>query len=99
MANIILPIPTREAIAFWLKDFFGNVCKTEEADLFWYTMVDEKPELVLGILDHYEAKHPEAEEDMDILRKAIRAVTEDEQGAFEDAAEGILREAAGVSAT
>lgn len=86
MANIILPIPTREAITFWLKDFFGNVCKTEEADLFWYTMVDEKPELVLGILDHYEKKHPEAKEDMDILRQAIRAVTADEAEAVANAA-------------
>lgn len=86
MANIILPIPTREAIAFWLKDFFGNVCKTEEADLFWYTMVDEKPELVLGILDHYETKHPEAKDDMEILRKVIHAVTADEAKAVANAA-------------
>lgn len=86
MANIILPIPTREAITFWLKDFFGNVCKTEEADRFWYTMVDEKPELVLGILDHYETKHPEAKDDMEILRQAIHAVTADEAEAVADAA-------------
>lgn len=86
MANIILPIPTREAITFWLKDFFGNVCKTEEADRFWYTMVDEKPELVLGILDHYETKHPEAKDDMEILRQAVRAVTADEAEAVANAA-------------
>lgn len=86
MANIILPIPTREAITFWLKDFFGNVCKTEEADLFWYTMVDEKPELVLGILDHYEKKHPEAKDDMEILRQAIHAVIADEAEAVANAA-------------
>ena len=99
MTNIIIPIPTREAIAHWLKDLFADVCKTEEADMFWYTLVDEKPELVLGILGHYETKHPEVKEDMDILRKAIRAVTKDEQGAFEEVAEGILRETAGISAT
>lgn len=86
MANIIIPIPTREAIAYWLKDFFADVCKTGEADVFWYTLVDEKPETVLNILDHYEGKHPEAKEDMDVLRKAIHAVTEDEQGTFEGAA-------------
>lgn len=86
MANIILPIPTREAITFWLKDFFGNVCKTEETDRFWYTMVDEKPELVLGILDHYETKHPEAKDDMEILRQAVRAVTADEAEAVANAA-------------
>ena len=86
MANIILPIPTREAITFWLKDFFGNVCKTEEADRFWYTMVDEKPELVLGILDHYETKHPEAKDNMEILRQAVRAVTADETEAVANAA-------------
>lgn len=86
MANIILPIPTREAITFWLKDFFGNVCKTEEADRFWYTMVDEKPELVLGILDHYETKHPEAKDNMEILRQAVRAVTADEAEAVANAA-------------
>lgn len=89
MANIILPIPTREAIAFWLKDFFGNVCKTEEADLFWYTMVDEKPELVLGILNHYETKHPEAKDDMEILCQAIRAVIADEAEAVANAASAL----------
>lgn len=89
MANIILPIPTREAIASWLKDFFGNVCKTEEADLFWYTMVDEKPELVLGILGHYETKHPEAKDDMEILRQAVRAVTADEAEAVANAASAL----------
>ena len=89
MANIILPIPTREAIASWLKDFFGNVCKTEEADLFWYTMVDEKPELVLGILNHYETKHPEAKDDMEILCRAIRAVTADEVEAVANAASAL----------
>ena len=89
MANIILPIPTREAIAHWLKDLFADVCKTEEADLFWYTMVDKKPELVLGILDHYETKHPEAKDDMEILRKAIRAVTADEMEAVASAASAL----------
>lgn len=86
MTNIIIPIPTREAIAHWLKDLFADVCKTEEADMFWYTLVDEKPETVLGILNHYEEKHPETREDIDMLRKAIQAVTEDEQGAVEAAA-------------
>lgn len=86
MANIIIPIPTRETIAYWMKDLFRNLCNTEDADLFWYTMIEEKPELALHILDHYQEKHPEAEDDVNVLRGAIQAVTEDEQGAVEAAA-------------